>query len=89
MSDKPQTSVPARPASTVVILRNVPDGIEVFMVVRHREIDFASGALVFPGGKVDTEDADSAWESWPRRPCPPPSAPSSWRPGARPSRKPA
>ena len=26
------------------------------MVVRHHEIDFASGALVFPGGKVDQED---------------------------------
>lgn len=31
------------------------------MVVRHREIDFASGALVFPGGKVDAQDADDAW----------------------------
>ena len=31
------------------------------MVVRHHEIDFASGALVFPGGKVDEQDADPAW----------------------------
>jgi 8-oxo-dGTP pyrophosphatase MutT (NUDIX family) len=61
MSDKPQTPVPARPASTVVILRDGSAGIEVFMVERHREIEFASGALVFPGGKVDAEDADSAW----------------------------
>jgi 8-oxo-dGTP pyrophosphatase MutT (NUDIX family) len=52
---------PARPASTVVILRDAPGGIEVFMVVRHHEIDFASGALVFPGGKVDTQDASEAW----------------------------
>ena len=28
------------------------------MVVRHHQIDFASGALVFPGGKVDTQDDD-------------------------------
>ena len=28
------------------------------MVVRHHEIDFASGALVFPGGKVDRNDYD-------------------------------
>jgi 8-oxo-dGTP pyrophosphatase MutT (NUDIX family) len=61
MSDKPQTPVPAHPASTVVILRDAADGIEVFMVERHREIEFASGALVFPGGKVDAEDADAAW----------------------------
>lgn len=26
------------------------------MVVRHHKIDFASGALVFPGGKVDKQD---------------------------------
>jgi 8-oxo-dGTP pyrophosphatase MutT (NUDIX family) len=50
-----------RPAATVVILRDGPEGIEVFMVVRHHEIDFASGALVFPGGKVDEQDADPAW----------------------------
>ena len=61
MSDAPKTPVPARPASTVVILRDGPGGIEVFMVVRHHQIDFASGALVFPGGKVDTEDSDAAW----------------------------
>ena len=27
------------------------------MVVRNRSIGFASGALVFPGGKVDTQDS--------------------------------
>jgi 8-oxo-dGTP pyrophosphatase MutT (NUDIX family) len=32
------------------------DGIEVFMMVRHYEIDFNSGALVFPGGSVDKND---------------------------------
>lgn len=30
------------------------------MVVRHHEIDFASGALVFPGGRVDPGDHDIA-----------------------------
>jgi 8-oxo-dGTP pyrophosphatase MutT (NUDIX family) len=50
-----------RPAATVVILRDGREGLEVFMVVRHHEIDFASGALVFPGGKVDEQDADPAW----------------------------
>jgi 8-oxo-dGTP pyrophosphatase MutT (NUDIX family) len=52
---------PPAPAATVVILRDGPSGIEVFMVVRHHEIDFASGALVFPGGKVDAHDAEPAW----------------------------
>jgi 8-oxo-dGTP pyrophosphatase MutT (NUDIX family) len=50
-----------RPAATVVILRDGREGLEVFMVVRHHEIDFASGALVFPGGKVDEQDSDPAW----------------------------
>ena len=44
------------PAATVMLLRDGTDGIEVFMVVRHHQIDFASGALVFPGGKVDALD---------------------------------
>jgi 8-oxo-dGTP pyrophosphatase MutT (NUDIX family) len=62
MSSKDQVTVPARPAATVIILRDGPEGIEVFMVERRREIDFASGALVFPGGKVDPQDSDAAWD---------------------------
>jgi 8-oxo-dGTP pyrophosphatase MutT (NUDIX family) len=31
------------------------------MVERHYQIDFASGALVFPGGKTAPEDHDPAW----------------------------
>ena len=54
--------VTPRPAATVVILRDAPAGPEVFMVVRHHEIDFASGALVFPGGKVDKPDSDPFWQ---------------------------
>ena len=50
---------PFIPAATVLIVRDIPDGLEVFMVVRHHQIDFASGALVFPGGKVDNADFDS------------------------------
>jgi 8-oxo-dGTP pyrophosphatase MutT (NUDIX family) len=49
---------PLRLASTVLLLRDGAAGLEVFMVVRHQEIDFASGALVFPGGKLAAGDAD-------------------------------
>ncbi len=45
-----------RPASTVLLVRDGVDGMEVFMVVRHHQIDFASGALVFPGGSLDPDD---------------------------------
>ena len=62
MSSAGENAAIPRPAATVVILRDGHEGIEAFMVVRHHEIDFASGALVFPGGKVDPHDADPAWD---------------------------
>ena len=49
---------PAVPAATILLLRGDHAALEVFMVVRHHQIDFASGALVFPGGKVDPQDED-------------------------------
>ncbi len=48
--------VAPRPAATVLLLRDGADGMEVFMQVRHDAIEFASGALVFPGGRVDPGD---------------------------------
>jgi len=52
-------SVAARPASTILLLRDgAKQEIEVFMMVRHHEIEFSSGALVFPGGSVDAGDRE-------------------------------
>ena len=48
------------PASTVMLLRDTANGIEVFMVRRATRMDFAAGALVFPGGKVDPPDSNPA-----------------------------
>jgi len=53
MTTKPP--VTPRLSSTMLLLRQRED-MEVFMMVRHDEIDFASGALVFPGGSVDPND---------------------------------
>ena len=50
--------VAARPASTILLLRDGPSGLETFMVVRHHQIDFASGALVFPGGRMEAADVE-------------------------------
>jgi len=52
--------VAPRPASTILLLRDsaTSNEIEVFMMVRHYEIDFNSGALVFPGGSVDKGDRE-------------------------------
>ena len=46
------------PAATVLLLRDTAAGLQVFMVVRHYDIDSFSGALVFPGGKLDPADRD-------------------------------
>ncbi|MBV1905073.1 MAG: NUDIX domain-containing protein [Pseudomonadales bacterium] len=51
-------------AATIMLIRDGEQGLEVFMVVRHHQIDFASGALVFPGGKVDEQDAHSDWDNY-------------------------
>lgn len=59
---KPDQPVDAVDAATVLLIRDSADGIEVFMVVRHRNIEFAGGALVFPGGRVDPEDGDQSLE---------------------------
>jgi len=61
MTGAGKTIAIARPAATVVILRDGRQGLEVFMVVRHQEIDFA---LVFPGSKVDAQDEDPAWSDF-------------------------
>lgn len=50
------TTASPRPAATLLLLRDSPRGMEVLMLMRHREVDFAAGALVFPGGKVTEED---------------------------------
>jgi len=46
------------PSATIVIARETAGGFEMFMVLRHHQIDFASGALVFPGGKTADGDHD-------------------------------
>jgi 8-oxo-dGTP pyrophosphatase MutT (NUDIX family) len=50
--------VPIRDAATVVLLRDGDDGIEAWLLTRAREMVFAGGMTVFPGGRVDDADAD-------------------------------
>lgn len=53
---------PATPAATVVIFRNDPAGgaPQLLMVERSASMNFAGGAAVFPGGRVDDADRDLA-----------------------------
>lgn len=53
--------VPARPAATLIMLREGgTSSFSALMQVRHEKLAFASGALVFPGGRVDPDDAVTA-----------------------------
>ncbi|GAA0738839.1 NUDIX hydrolase [Sphingomonas japonica] len=49
--------LPAIAAATLIVMRDVPTGPpEIAMVERAQAMAFAGGALVFPGGRVDTAD---------------------------------
>jgi 8-oxo-dGTP pyrophosphatase MutT (NUDIX family) len=50
------------PAATVVVFRHAADGgaPELLMVQRAKEMRFAGGAAVFPGGRVDPQDRELA-----------------------------
>ena len=51
-------------SATVLIVRDGETAPEVLMVKRHYQIDFAAGALVFPGGKATAEDSSSGWDPY-------------------------
>jgi 8-oxo-dGTP pyrophosphatase MutT (NUDIX family) len=58
-----KTPAEPRHASTVILLRDGPDGPEAYLLRRVKGMAFAGGMHVFPGGSVDPEDmdADIAW----------------------------
>lgn len=62
--DRPPTdpAVP-RPAATVVLLRDAAAGPEVLLLRRVRSSGFVPGAYVFPGGRVDADDASPELEA--------------------------
>jgi 8-oxo-dGTP pyrophosphatase MutT (NUDIX family) len=71
MTDVPMTP---RPAATVMLLRDTDAGLAVFLLQRHRNMEFAPNMTVFPGGGVDDRDrsADINWAGpepawWARR----------------------
>lgn len=73
----------ARPAATVVLLRDAANGIEVYVHRRHPQMAFAGGMLAFPGGQVDPIDliepadltgADGGLPAWTSRLDPDPAS---------------
>lgn len=59
-------------SATVMVLRDGPQGLEVLMVRRHGDSGVLGGVHVFPGGKLDATDGETAIRGEPR--------PSSWYP---------
>lgn len=58
-------TVPARDASTVALLRDGNDAVEVWLLTRAAQMAFAAGMTVFPGGRVDPADAELPWTGRP------------------------
>ena len=54
---------PLRDATTVVLLRDRPDGLETYLMRRMSTMAFAAGMHVFPGGRIDDADISAA-VSW-------------------------
>ena len=51
---------PLRLASTVVLLRDTAQGLEVLLLRRNAKLAFAGGAWVFPGGAIDRPELAAA-----------------------------
>ncbi len=56
----PPSGARPRPAATVVLLRERASGFELLLMRRNRSAGFVPGAYVFPGGRVDAQDAHPA-----------------------------
>jgi 8-oxo-dGTP pyrophosphatase MutT (NUDIX family) len=52
------TPVGPQDAATVVLVRDGDRQMEAYLLRRHREMAFAAGMYVFPGGVVDRRDSD-------------------------------
>jgi 8-oxo-dGTP pyrophosphatase MutT (NUDIX family) len=63
LHNEPPSGAAVRAAASVVMLRDAPAGLEVFLLKRHGLSDVLAGAYVFPGGKVDLEDAELDFEA--------------------------
>jgi 8-oxo-dGTP pyrophosphatase MutT (NUDIX family) len=58
-ADGSREPVLPRDASTVVLMRDGRDDVEVYLLRRHSGMEFAGGFCVFPGGGVDPRDFDT------------------------------
>ena len=64
MSMVPPNIAAARPAATVIVLRE-GNPFEILMVRRNDKVAFMAGSYVFPGGRVDDGDRPPVGERLP------------------------
>src|SRR5260370_28099550 len=61
---RPSRATPAA-AAPLVLLRDRPSGgFDVLLMQRHRASTFAAGDFVFPGGKIEPDDAPANAAAW-------------------------
>lgn len=63
VQDAPSRPPTPREAASVILVRDVPDGLEVLLLQRHPESRFSPGAYAFPGGRVELSDAAADMEA--------------------------
>ena len=61
--EAPGEPVAIREAATVMLLREVEDALEVFVLRRVPQMEFAPSVHVFPGGGIEAVDRDAAARS--------------------------
>ena len=57
-ADATDATIPAKPAATVMLLRDTDDRHRSLHAAAHHGAAFAGGMYVFPGGKVDPADGE-------------------------------
>ncbi len=62
--DPNRTPVTPRPAATIILLREVEaeGDVEICVMQRSNQSSFMGGAVVFPGGRIESHDQASAWD---------------------------
>ena len=65
MNSTSKTDKTAKPASTVILLRQKNGWPQVYLLQRSQKSGFMAGNYVFPGGTLDTGDFDVDW--WEKR----------------------
>ena len=63
VQDAPSRPPTPREAASLILVRDVPDGLEVLLLQRHPESRFSPGAYAFPGGRVEPSDAAADMEA--------------------------